>query len=205
MLFSCSLFYAQDNNMFKNDTTRIKIINKKPYRIIHTFHKINDKLTSQINYKKVDLSNVHFETSKAKLLQSSYKTLDFLATILNDNPTINLKIAGHTDKVGDSKKNLKLSLKRAKAIRLYLLKKDIKDQRLTANGYGDQMLICEAPCKDNQRVEFFLEQGDVLPHFLSLVKKNNPELTDEEVKKYAEEMKKRRLKWENHTSVEEKH
>ena len=69
---------------------------------------------------------------------------------------MNVKIEGHTDKIGNSKKNLKLSKKRARTIKLYLFKQGIKFNRMTATGHGDTTTICDAPCTKNQRVEFTL-------------------------------------------------
>ncbi len=113
-------------------------------------------LSTKIRYSKIDLSNILFETSKNQILPQSYNALNALFTLLRDNPKLILKIEGHTDEIGHGQSNLKLSIRRARAIRLYLFKKGLKLERISAIGYGDQRPMCESPCKENQRVEFTL-------------------------------------------------
>jgi len=99
---------------------------------------------------------VLFKTSQSVLLLGSYNALNALVILLKDNSRITLKIEGHTDKVGHSRSNLKLSIRRARAIRLYLFSKGIKLDRILAVGHGDKSPICDSPCRENQRVEFTL-------------------------------------------------
>jgi outer membrane protein OmpA-like peptidoglycan-associated protein len=47
-----------------------------------------------------------------------------------------VEIQGHTDNVGSSQYNRKLSENRARAVKNYLIKKGISDQRLIAVGFG---------------------------------------------------------------------
>jgi len=107
---------------------------------------------------KIALNNVWFEQSKPVLLPSSHGELDRLVQILKDNPTIKIEIAGHTDNVGDPKKNQKLSEDRVKAIKNYLITNGISSNRLTGKGYGSSKPIAsnatEETRKLNRRVEF---------------------------------------------------
>ncbi len=149
-----SFSYAQDTNKYN---TSIVVIRGKIYKMQHGIHKKGDSTrNTSLKYTKVGLSNVLFKTSKAELLPQAYAELDTLSQLLAENPNMNLKIEGHTDKIGDSKKNLKLSEKRARVIRLYLFNNGIKFERTLAIGHGDRLPICEAPCKKNQRVQFSL-------------------------------------------------
>jgi outer membrane protein OmpA-like peptidoglycan-associated protein len=101
---------------------------------------------------------VFFEQSKPVLLPTSYGELNRLVQILIENPTIKIEIAGHTDNVGDPKKNQKLSEDRVKAIKDYLINKGISPNRLTGKGYGGSKPIAsnakEETRKLNRRVEF---------------------------------------------------
>ena len=153
-ILSTSLFYAQDTEEYN---TSVVVIRDKIYKMHHGLHKTNDSVVNtSIKYTAVDLSNVVFKTTKAELHPNSYDELNALSKLLKEHPNMNVKIEGHTDNIGNSKSNLRLSKKRARTIKLYLYKKGVKLNRMTTVGHGDTMLICETPCLKNQRVEFTL-------------------------------------------------
>jgi len=108
--------------------------------------------------EKIILNNVFFEQSKPVLLPASFPELQRLAQTLRDNPTLRLRLEGHTDNGGESKKNLVLSEQRVAAIRTYLVRQRIKADRLTTVGYGDTRPVApndtEANRARNRRVEF---------------------------------------------------
>jgi outer membrane protein OmpA-like peptidoglycan-associated protein len=83
--------------------------------------------------------------------------LDSLVLILNNNPTITIELASHTDSRSDENYNLKLSQKRAQSCVDYLLKKGITKARLTAVGYGESKLINDCAdgvdCSEEQHQE----------------------------------------------------
>ena len=55
---------------------------------------------------------------------------------LNRKDDERIELGGHTDNVGNCKKNLVLSQARANTVRAYLLMKGIDPTRVTAKGYG---------------------------------------------------------------------
>ncbi len=87
--------------------------------------------------KTYTLENVFFDTGKSSLRPESYKALNDLVEVLKLKPTMVIEIAGHTDSVGSSESNLKLSFNRANAVRTYLVSHGIAAERVTAQGYGD--------------------------------------------------------------------
>lgn len=106
------------------------------------------------------VKNIQFESSKAVLLPSSYKTLDAIAAILKKYTGYGLQISGHTDAVGDENRNQLLSEQRAKACVDYLLKQGIAPNRLKYVGYGELRPIAdninETGRIKNRRVDFEL-------------------------------------------------
>ena len=153
----CLSVYGQEDEIIRLDSTKITLIGNKIYKAHQGYQKSNDSTyNTLIQYSEVNLSNVLFKTSTALLLPVSYNALNALVILLRDNPNFNLKIEGHTDKVGHPQSNLRLSIKRANTIKIYMIRKGIDAKRMTASGYGDQFPICEPPCIDNQRVEFTL-------------------------------------------------
>ena len=103
---------------------------------------------------------VEFETSRATLRASSYQQLDQIVSIMNQYPSYNLEIAGHTDSIGDSAGNQKLSENRAKSCKDYLVRKGISASRINHVGYGEKQPIADNRYKagraQNRRVEFRL-------------------------------------------------
>lgn len=94
------------------------------------------------------LRNIFFESGLFELHNDSQVELDQVVKLLNDNPTVRIQIEGHTDNIGTSADNLKLSENRAKAVVNYLVSKGIPAARLTAKGFG-----ATKPVADNKTEE----------------------------------------------------
>jgi len=90
----------------------------------------------------------------------SFPLLNEVAQALTDNPTIHVRIEGHTDSRGSDKFNLKLSKGRAKSVMTYLINKGISTDRMESEGYGESQPIADnrtaAGRAENRRVEFFI-------------------------------------------------
>ncbi|MCB2406550.1 PA14 domain-containing protein [Hymenobacter lucidus] len=84
----------------------------------------------------VTLPSLYFTQSTATLLPASRPMLNSLTRKLQEQPALQLEIAGHTDNVGEPAKNLLLSEQRAKVVRRYLVQQGIDSVRLSARGYG---------------------------------------------------------------------
>ena len=79
------------------------------------------------------------------------------ATILKDNPSVQVSVEGHTDAIGSDQYNLKLSLRRATAVKQYLVKDGVPDTRLSVRGFGKTQPVASNDTADgraqNRRVE----------------------------------------------------
>jgi outer membrane protein OmpA-like peptidoglycan-associated protein len=67
---------------------------------------------------------------------------------LRDNPSLDVRIEGHTDSQGSAAANQRLSQKRAEAVRRYLVDQAIAPTRMEAIGYGE-----DRPLEDNRTAE----------------------------------------------------
>jgi len=104
--------------------------------------------TTKKSYETVNLPNVQFYTNSDVLLPSSAKELQQLAEYLVKNDSLNATVFGHTDNVGESESNLRLSQRRAESVRNFLSSLGISPDRLTARGMGDSQ-----PKADNSKDE----------------------------------------------------
>lgn len=109
---------------------------------------------------KIALKNIYFEMSKSDLLSASFAELNQVVTMMQDNPTMRIRLEGHTDIIGDHDKNLQLSKDRVWACRDYLVKQGIDRDRIDAVGYGDTRPILTKGTDEerrvNRRVEFVI-------------------------------------------------
>jgi outer membrane protein OmpA-like peptidoglycan-associated protein len=114
-----------------------------------------------VTQNKIELKQtVFFETGRAHIRTISHPLLNEVAQAIKDNPKIQVEVQGHTDSQGNDESNLKLSQKRAEAVRIYLIKRGVTSDRLVAKGYGEAVPIADnrtaAGRSQNRRVEFVI-------------------------------------------------
>ena len=98
-----------------------------------------------------------FEQGKSDLNDDSKIALHDLAKVLNQNPTLKLRIEGHTSSEGDETTNQKLSESRAQAVVEFLVNKEGVDaSRLQAAGMGSSQPIDPNNLEVNRRTEFVI-------------------------------------------------
>lgn len=117
-------------------------------------------LTPEVREKPtVDLS-IQFEFDSAKLLPESRPLLDNLAKAINSDKLrgFSFVVEGHTDIIGSSEYNQKLSDQRALSVLTYLASKGVSKERLKAIGKGStELLIPDKPdAAENRRVRIIL-------------------------------------------------
>jgi len=162
----------------KNGTYSCPIKSKSKYLLLGTcrgFLNIKEELevadleksqTFKIDFvmtsisKPVKMDNIFYEFGSAKLTPDSYKGLDGLVKLLNDNPNITIEIGAHTDYVGSDEANKKLSEERAWSVTSYLLEKGIEKDRITSVGYGETKPV--VPDKALVKQNRFLKVGTPL-------------------------------------------
>ncbi len=104
----------------------------------------------------VRLNNLFFNTNKSELLPLSIPELKRVAKILQ-KLQMPVEVSGHTDTVGDDDSNMSLSLRRAEAVKDFLVKQGCAESLFTIKGYGETKPIDtnETPAgrAQNRRVE----------------------------------------------------
>jgi OOP family OmpA-OmpF porin len=118
---------------------------------------INPLDTLKVGQKLV-LDNIHFENDDDELLIESYTTLYEVMIYMKSHPKVQVEISGHTSSLGGLNHNMRLSQKRADAVRKFLSINGIDESRIKTAGHGPQYPIAsdetEAGQKENRRVEF---------------------------------------------------
>lgn len=103
------------------------------------------------------LKGIYYDLDKADIRPDAARVLDSLVIILNNNPTLVIELASHTDSRAEEAYNLKLSQRRAQSCVDYLVKKGIARNRLKAVGYGESRLVNDCvdgvDCTDEQHQE----------------------------------------------------
>jgi outer membrane protein OmpA-like peptidoglycan-associated protein len=88
---------------------------------------------------------INFDTGKATMKPDSAPIVDQIAAMMKSAPALKIAVEGHTDNVGDAKKNKKLSEDRANAVAQAIAGKGIDKARMTSAGFGS-----EKPVDDNK-------------------------------------------------------
>lgn len=89
-----------------------------------------------------------FDFDKSVLRPAGKAKLDKLATDLTTLQFSKITVVGHTDRIGKRPYNMKLSKRRAEAVKSYLSTKQIRAELIEASGVGpDQPVTKAADCK----------------------------------------------------------
>lgn len=118
-----------------------------------------DMRSKLITEGKLVSYGIYFDVNKDVVKSESYGTIKEVAKVLTDNPTVKIKIVGHTDSDGDDKSNLDLSKRRSAAVKNVLVKEfSIDAARIETDGKGEGEPVAKNDSVVNKalnrRVEF---------------------------------------------------
>ena len=104
-------------------------------------------------------NGILFDANSDSIKPESGSIIKEIATTLKENPTVKIKIIGHTDSDGDANANLLLSKKRAIAVKTALSSfYDIDGSRMETDGKGESQALNKnanaSEKAENRRVEF---------------------------------------------------
>jgi outer membrane protein OmpA-like peptidoglycan-associated protein len=87
--------------------------------------------------KRYDIYGLHFDFDRPTLRPESAAMIKDIAITLKNNPLWSLLINGHTDSIGDTGYNQKLSAERAASVAAALASEGIASSRLQTGGFGE--------------------------------------------------------------------
>lgn len=115
----------------------------------------------------VTMGDVLFDYDKSDVKAGGMRVISKLARFLEKYPERTIQIEGHTDSTGSDAYNLRLSERRAEAVKRALMYEGIKRDRMTTVGYGEQFPIASnansSGRQQNRRVEIIIsdEKGNI--------------------------------------------
>lgn len=110
--------------------------------------------------KKLDLTTVYFKGGLAEFEPFAFPTLDALYQLMNENPTLEIKIVGHVNGCQDENA-FQLSKDRATVTQSFLYNKGIDESRIEVAGKGCTEMLYPMESKNawkNRRIEIFVKQ-----------------------------------------------
>ncbi len=105
-----------------------------------------DEQSRQINRRveirsvplSITMHNVFFDFAKADLRPEAKFELRLIARVIKENPDAKVEVVGYCDDIGSEEANLRLSLKRARAVKDFLVKCGVPPDRIIIKGYGEK-------------------------------------------------------------------
>ena len=110
---------------------------------------------------------IYFDYDKDAIRDDARAVLDAKVPVLQANPTLRIRIAGHTDERGSNEYNVALGQKRAAAASRYLVGRGIAESRIDIVSFGEERPAMtgegEALWEKNRRDEFEIVAGEIKP------------------------------------------
>lgn len=109
-------------------------------------------------------SGILFDVDRTDIKSAAQTNLQNLAASLQKNQQTNILIIGHTDNTGTDDHNLDLSVRRAEAVKSYIIADGVSGARLSTQGKGENEPIADnsnaAGRAQNRRVEIVIVAND---------------------------------------------
>ena len=133
---------------------KFKIIFDKDYKVASTFY--YPKGCADISPVQLQNQNLELETDflfdfdKDTIKQEGFETIALSVNQIDKNMVRKVKVLGYTDPLGSDDYNLKLSQRRADAVKAELIKNGVPAEIITAMGMGeaDQVVTCDGKTGD---------------------------------------------------------
>lgn len=122
--------YKEDQKVIITDTENDKVSNADLY------------LESLIKDNQIVINPIFFDFDKWNIRTDAEYELENIVDVMRSHPNMVIKIESHTDSRGSDRYNMKLSDRRAKSTRDYIISRGIAAERIeSAIGYGETQLL----------------------------------------------------------------
>jgi len=134
--------------------------NKEPEKFFIGAKEKEAPKTYKSTYAIIQPVGVHFYLNSSKIKKEYLPYLNVVAKYLKTHPDVKVKIKGYTDNIGSKKYNDKLAIKRAEAVKKYLVKLSVSPNRMMIDGVEKSEYIVsnniELDRFTNRRAEFYI-------------------------------------------------
>ncbi|MFN7064587.1 MAG: OmpA family protein [Aquificaceae bacterium] len=170
-------FYEKSNKEVNTALEKIEIAKKgnlecytgKPFvpelARVTEVPKLKETVVEEVQVPREPLmvaAKVNFDFNKHSIKREYIPLLKEVVKTLKENPNIKVRIEGFTDNIGSKAYNDKLALRRAQAVRDYLVKAGIPADRIEVAGFGKERYIANNTTSIgrliNRRAEFIVIQ-----------------------------------------------
>jgi OmpA-OmpF porin, OOP family len=103
------------------------------------------------------LDRINFEFGSLELTMESAQKIDEIATILKSYPSVEVRVDGYTDNLGDPAESKRRSLARAQAIKEMLVRSGIEPSRVATEGHGQDGPVASNDTQDGRATNRRLE------------------------------------------------
>ncbi|WNW01983.1 OmpA family protein [Tenacibaculum sp. HL-MS23] len=145
---------------------------KKRVTIIKdNINQINLELIPLIIGNQIVINPIYFDYGKSIIREDAQYELESIVMVMSNHPEVSIKIESHTDSRGPGDYNRKLSDRRAKSTKEYIVSRGIKKERvISAIGFGEDQLLnkcndanknkcTEEEHQKNRRSYFYIVKG----------------------------------------------
>ncbi|MBD3636551.1 MAG: PD40 domain-containing protein [Crocinitomicaceae bacterium] len=152
-----------DNHKYIDTTFSVKIKDGVGKKHIDIVIRIPDETvtTAQTHEKSI---MVNFEHDRSVLDEEDRKQLDDIVSITHSSIEYEISITGHTDVKGSNEYNKKLGLKRATAMKEYLVAQGVDPDKITVSSSGESKLLekdANSPAAErNRRAELTIKYSN---------------------------------------------
>jgi outer membrane protein OmpA-like peptidoglycan-associated protein len=124
------------------------------------FQDLKDFLAKEKEQPDLSATIYCFDFDKDNIPNDMKGILDGKVKLMKDFPQVNITLEGHTDQAGSDRYNVQLGLRRAEAVKAYMMSKGIAAGRMNVTSKGKSAPIYsgtdeQARCR-NRRVEFII-------------------------------------------------
>ena len=113
--------------------------------------------------RAVLLETIYFDYDADELREEARASLDAKLRLLNANPGLNIRVAGHCDERGSDEYNIALGRRRAEAAKRYLTDRGIDGARIATASFGREQPASTGASEEawskNRRDEFEITAG----------------------------------------------
>jgi len=135
---------------------------KKPEPVVEIKEDPIEKDIKKLKAQYNNLDLIYFPTNKADVKAEDAIVLDAVISILEKYENLKVSLTGHTDNVGSESSNERLSERRVKAAKKYLVKKGVSEERISTGAYGETKPRASNDTEEgraqNRRVEISIEK-----------------------------------------------